>query len=79
MIQVRFSTSEFNPDTQEWVEVPVAELIADEEEVTIVAPMPTGSALTSRSSTPRRQSMSREAMTRSAGHSCSRSPTATAS
>lgn len=38
MIQVRFSTSEFNPGTQEWVEVPVAELIAGEKEVTISGP-----------------------------------------
>jgi hypothetical protein len=38
MIHVRFSTSEFNADTQGWVEMPVAELIADGEEITISGP-----------------------------------------
>jgi hypothetical protein len=38
MVQVRFTTFEFHPDTSEWVELPVAEVIADGEEVTISGP-----------------------------------------
>jgi hypothetical protein len=38
MIRVRFTTSEFNAETQEWVELPVAELIADGEDVRISGP-----------------------------------------
>lgn len=38
MIQVRFTTFEFDPDTREWVELPVAELIANGEDVTISGP-----------------------------------------
>ena len=38
MIQVRFTTSEFDADSQAWVEMPVAELIADGEEITISGP-----------------------------------------
>jgi hypothetical protein len=35
MIRVRFTTSEFNTETQEWVELPVAELVADDQDVRI--------------------------------------------
>jgi uncharacterized Zn finger protein len=38
MIRVRFTTSEFNLETREWVELPIAELIADGEEVRISGP-----------------------------------------
>jgi hypothetical protein len=38
MIRVRFTTSEFNVETQQWVELPVAELIADGEDVSISGP-----------------------------------------
>jgi hypothetical protein len=35
MIRVRFTTSEFNAEAQEWVELPVAELVADGQDVRI--------------------------------------------
>jgi hypothetical protein len=35
MIQVHFTTSEFDADSNEWVELPVAELVADGDELTI--------------------------------------------
>jgi hypothetical protein len=38
MIQVRFKTYELDPETTEWVEQPVAEMIADGQEVTISGP-----------------------------------------
>jgi hypothetical protein len=38
MIRVRFTTAEFDADTQRWIELPVAELRADEEQVTISGP-----------------------------------------
>lgn len=38
MIQVRFTTFEFNADSNEWVELPVAELVADGDELTISGP-----------------------------------------
>jgi hypothetical protein len=38
MIRVRFTTSEFNRGTHEWVEIPIAELIADGGEVRISGP-----------------------------------------
>jgi hypothetical protein len=38
MIRVRFTTSEFNLETHEWVELPIADLIADGEEVRISGP-----------------------------------------
>ena len=38
MIRVRFTTSEFNVETQGWVELSVAELIADGEDVRISGP-----------------------------------------
>ena len=38
MIRVRFTTSEFNLETREWVELPIADLIADREEVRISGP-----------------------------------------
>jgi hypothetical protein len=38
MIRVRFTTTEFNVETQGWVELPVAELIADGEDVRISGP-----------------------------------------
>lgn len=38
MIRVRFTTSEFNAETEQWVELPVAELIADGENVSISGP-----------------------------------------
>ncbi|HEY5287089.1 MAG TPA: hypothetical protein VIJ50_08295 [Solirubrobacteraceae bacterium] len=38
MIRVRFTTSEFNAETQQWVKLPVAELIADGEDVRISGP-----------------------------------------
>jgi hypothetical protein len=38
MIQVRFTTFELDAKTREWVELPVAEVIADGEEVTISGP-----------------------------------------
>jgi hypothetical protein len=38
MIQVHFTTFEFNADSNEWVELPVAELVADGDELTISGP-----------------------------------------
>jgi hypothetical protein len=38
MIQVRFTTSEFDADSNEWIELPVAELVADGDELTISGP-----------------------------------------
>jgi uncharacterized Zn finger protein len=38
MIQVRFTTSELDADSNEWVELPVAELVADGDELTIRGP-----------------------------------------
>jgi hypothetical protein len=38
MIQVNFTTFELDRDTREWVELPVAQLIADQEEVSISGP-----------------------------------------
>jgi hypothetical protein len=38
MIQVNFTTFELDRDTREWIELPVAQLIADQEEVSISGP-----------------------------------------
>jgi len=38
MIQVNFTTFERNRDTKEWIELPVAQLIADGDDVTISGP-----------------------------------------
>ena len=38
MIRVRFTTSEFNAETQEWVKLSVAELVADGDDVRISGP-----------------------------------------
>jgi hypothetical protein len=38
MIQVTFTTFELDPSTQGWIERPVAELVADGDEVTISGP-----------------------------------------
>ena len=38
MIQVNFTTFERNHDTKEWIELPVAQLIADGDELTISGP-----------------------------------------
>lgn len=38
MIQVRFSTFEFDADQDRWVERPIAELLADSDEVTVSGP-----------------------------------------
>jgi hypothetical protein len=38
MIQVNFSTFERDPDTKEWIELPVAQLLADGENVSISGP-----------------------------------------
>ena len=38
MIQVNFSTFELDPDTKEWIELPVAQLLADRDEVQISGP-----------------------------------------
>jgi hypothetical protein len=38
MIRVRFTTSEFNLQTHEWTQLPIAELIADGEGVRISGP-----------------------------------------
>ncbi len=38
MIQVTFTTLERHPDTKEWVERPVAQLLADGDEVSISGP-----------------------------------------
>jgi hypothetical protein len=38
MIQVRFTTSTFDANSNEWVEPPVAELVADGDELTISGP-----------------------------------------
>ena len=38
MIQVTFTTLERRPDTKEWVELPVAQLLADGDEVSISGP-----------------------------------------
>jgi hypothetical protein len=35
MIQVNFTTFERDPDTKEWIELPVAQLLADREGVSI--------------------------------------------
>ncbi len=38
MIQVRFTTSQLDADSNEWVELPVAELVAGGDELTISGP-----------------------------------------
>jgi hypothetical protein len=38
MIQVNFTTFERDPDTKEWVELPVAQLLADGDDVRISGP-----------------------------------------
>jgi hypothetical protein len=38
MIQVNFTTFERDPDTTEWIEVPVAQLLADGDDVSISGP-----------------------------------------
>jgi hypothetical protein len=38
MIQVRFTTFEFDAASNEWVELPVAELVANRDELTISGP-----------------------------------------
>jgi hypothetical protein len=38
MIQVNFTTFERDPDTKEWIELPVARLLADGDEVSISGP-----------------------------------------
>jgi hypothetical protein len=38
MIQVRFTTSKFDAESTEWVELPIAELVADRDELTISGP-----------------------------------------
>jgi hypothetical protein len=38
MIQVNFTTFELDPDTKEWIELPVAQMLADGEEVRISGP-----------------------------------------
>jgi uncharacterized Zn finger protein len=38
MIHVRFTTSKFDADSAQWAEFPVAELIADGDELTITGP-----------------------------------------
>jgi hypothetical protein len=38
MIQVNFTTFERDPDTKEWVELPVAQLLADGADVSISGP-----------------------------------------
>lgn len=38
MIQVNFTTFERDPDTKEWVELPVAQLLADGNDVSISGP-----------------------------------------
>jgi hypothetical protein len=38
MIQIRFTSFDFNIETEQWIDVPVAELVADGEAVTISGP-----------------------------------------
>jgi hypothetical protein len=38
MIQVHFTTYEFDPSTEQWTELPVAELFADGDDVTLDGP-----------------------------------------
>jgi hypothetical protein len=38
MIQVNFTTFERDPDTKEWIELPVAQLLADRDDVSISGP-----------------------------------------
>lgn len=38
MIQVNFTTFERDPDTKEWIELPVAQLLADGNDVSISGP-----------------------------------------
>ncbi len=38
MVQVSFTTFEFDADSNEWVELPVADLVADGDELTISGP-----------------------------------------
>jgi hypothetical protein len=38
MVQVRFTTFEFDCESKQWAELPVADLIADGDEVTIGGP-----------------------------------------
>src|ERR1700734_1729205 len=75
MIQVRFTTSKFDADSGQWAELPVADLVADADELTITGPHPDWLSLTSRSSTPRPGSGSPARAALSAGHGSSRSPT----
>lgn len=53
MIQVNFTTRDYDESTGRWVRRPVAQLVADVQDMTISGPLPTGSAPTSRSSTRR--------------------------
>ena len=38
MIQVRFTTSQFDADSNEWIELPVAKVVANGDELTISGP-----------------------------------------
>lgn len=38
MIQVRFTTSKFDPEGGQWAQLPVAELVAEGDELTITGP-----------------------------------------
>ena len=38
MIQVRFTTSELDADSNDWIELPVAEVVADGDELSISGP-----------------------------------------
>jgi hypothetical protein len=38
MIQVNFTSFERDPDTKEWIELPVAQMLADGEDVSISGP-----------------------------------------
>jgi hypothetical protein len=78
MLEVNFTTFELDPRTNEWIERPVAQLLADRERVTISGPHADWINPGSRSSTPRPPSESRGLTVLSAGHGCCPSPTATA-
>jgi hypothetical protein len=38
MVQVQFTTYELDADSEQWIELPVAEVVADGQEVTISGP-----------------------------------------
>ena len=78
MIQVNFTTFELDPDTKEWIELPVAQLLADRDEVTISGPHADWINPDVSIVDPESGEQVTRAVGPSAGRGCCRSPTATA-